>query len=71
VRGRPPASPCNTEAAKQRGGRGDNKGCSHKAPTPPPQRVAKTGKNHLNEEITPLLPTGIGDTVDLAKLYQI
>jgi hypothetical protein len=23
--------------------------------------VAKTGKNHLNEEITPLLPTGIGE----------
>ncbi len=22
-------------------------------------RTAKTGKNHLNEEITPLLPTGI------------
>ncbi len=28
---------------------------------PPPPRVAKTGKNHLNEEITPLLPTGIGE----------
>jgi hypothetical protein len=28
---------------------------------PPPLRVAKTGKNHLNEEITPLLPTGIGE----------
>jgi hypothetical protein len=23
-------------------------------------RVAKTGRNHLNEEFTPLLPTGIG-----------
>ena len=37
----------------------------HRAPTPyppPPStvRVAKTGRNHLNEEITPLLPTGIG-----------
>ncbi len=33
----------------------------HRAPTPstPPLRMAKTGKNHLNEEITPLLPTGI------------
>jgi hypothetical protein len=27
----------------------------------PPLRVAMTGKNHLNEEITPLLPTGIGE----------
>jgi hypothetical protein len=30
-------------------------------PPPVPVRVAKTGKNHLNEEITPLLPTGIGE----------
>jgi hypothetical protein len=29
-------------------------------PTPPLLRVAKTGKNHVKEEITPLLPTGIG-----------
>ncbi len=28
---------------------------------PSPLRVAKTGKNHLNEEITPLFPTGIGE----------
>jgi hypothetical protein len=28
---------------------------------PLPVRVAKTGKNNLNEEITPLLPTGIGE----------
>jgi hypothetical protein len=28
---------------------------------PPPLRVAKTGKNHLNEEITSLLHTGIGE----------
>jgi hypothetical protein len=27
----------------------------------PPLHVAKTGKNHLNDEITPLLPTGIGE----------
>jgi hypothetical protein len=27
---------------------------------PPPLSVVKTGKNHLNEEITSLLPTGIG-----------
>jgi hypothetical protein len=27
---------------------------------PLPLRVAKTGKNQLNKEITPLLPTGIG-----------
>jgi hypothetical protein len=35
----------------------------HRAPThsPLPLRVAKTGKNHLNEEITPLLPTGKGE----------
>jgi hypothetical protein len=26
-----------------------------------PLRVAKTGRNHLNEEFTPLLPTGIGE----------
>ncbi len=37
--------------------------CFHRAPThsPVPLRVAKTGKNHLNEEITSLLPTGIGE----------
>jgi hypothetical protein len=41
---------------------------THRAPTPlfpspppPPVRVAKTGKNHMNEEIIPLLPTGIGE----------
>jgi hypothetical protein len=36
---------------------------SHRAPTPspPPLRVAKTGENHLNEEITPLIPTGIDE----------
>ncbi len=48
---------------------------NHKAPTPSPVplRVAKTGKNHLNEVIIPppppLLPTGIAR--DLAKPYQI
>ncbi len=26
-----------------------------------PLRVAKAGSNHFNEEITPLLPTGIGE----------
>jgi hypothetical protein len=30
-------------------------------PLPLPVRVAKTGRNHLNEEFTPLLPTGIGE----------
>ena len=30
------------------------------ADSPPHLSVAKTGKNHLNEEITSLLPTGIG-----------
>jgi hypothetical protein len=29
-------------------------------PPPPHLRVAKAGRNHLNEEITPFLPTGIG-----------
>jgi hypothetical protein len=29
--------------------------------SPLPLRVAKTGRNHLNEEFTPLLPTGIGE----------
>jgi hypothetical protein len=28
---------------------------------PPPLRVAKPGRNHLNEEFTPLLPTWIGE----------
>jgi hypothetical protein len=34
----------------------------HRVPTPPaplPLRVAEAGKNQLNEEITPLLPTRI------------
>jgi hypothetical protein len=30
-------------------------------PLPPPLRVAKTGRNNLKEEFTPLLPTGIGE----------
>jgi hypothetical protein len=29
--------------------------------SPLPLRVAKTGRNNLNEEFTPLLPTGIGE----------
>jgi hypothetical protein len=29
-------------------------------PSLPPLHVATAGKNYLNEEITPLLPTGIG-----------
>jgi hypothetical protein len=35
----------------------------HRVPSPYrlPQCVAKTGKNHSNKEITPLLPTGIVD----------
>jgi hypothetical protein len=31
------------------------------ADSPLPLRVAKTGKHYLNEEINPLLPTGIGE----------
>jgi hypothetical protein len=30
-------------------------------PSPLPLRVAKTGRNHLNEEFIPLLPIGIGE----------
>ncbi len=30
-------------------------------PPPFPLRIAKTGKNHLNEEIIPILPTWIGE----------
>jgi hypothetical protein len=30
-------------------------------PLPLPLRVAKAGRNHLNEEITPFLPTVIGE----------
>jgi hypothetical protein len=30
-------------------------------PSPLPLRVAKTGRNNLNEEFTSLLPTGIGE----------
>ncbi len=30
-------------------------------PSPLPLHVAKTGRNHLNEEFTSLLPTGIGE----------
>ncbi len=29
--------------------------------SPLPLRVVKTGRNHLNENFTPLLPTGIGE----------
>ncbi len=29
---------------------------------PTPLRVEKTDKNHLDKEMTPLLPTGIGET---------
>ncbi len=38
-------------------------GIVHRAriPSPLPLRVAKTGRNHLNEEFTPFLPTGIGE----------
>jgi hypothetical protein len=38
-------------------------GWNHTAriPSPHPLLVAKTGRNHLNEEFTPLLPTGIGE----------
>jgi hypothetical protein len=40
-----------------------NRSQNHRAriPSPLPLRVAKTGRNHLNEEFTLLLPTGIGE----------
>jgi hypothetical protein len=37
------------------------RGTGPRLPHPLPLRVAKTGKNHLNEEIAPLLPAGIGE----------
>ncbi len=36
-------------------------GCRPPPPTPLPLRVAKAGRNNLNNEITPLLPTWIGE----------
>jgi hypothetical protein len=38
-------------------------GGEHSVPTPStfPLRVTKTGRNHLNEEITPLLSPRIGE----------
>jgi hypothetical protein len=39
-------------------------GSNHRVPTPPPPLplpLARACRNHLNEEITPLLPTGIGE----------
>jgi hypothetical protein len=35
----------------------------HRMPTPSPLPlcVAKAGRNHFNEEITPTTPTGIGE----------
>jgi hypothetical protein len=41
----------------------DTSARDHRVPTPPPLplHVATEGKNHLNEEITPLLPTLIGE----------
>jgi hypothetical protein len=38
-------------------------GCRPPTPTPPPPSSTrgKAGRNHLNEEIAPLLPIGIGE----------
>jgi hypothetical protein len=51
--------------ASSQGGRGEgewgNRYHTARIPSPFPLRVAKTGRNHLNEEFTPLLPTGIGE----------
>ena len=38
-------------------------------PSSLPLRVVKAGRNHLNEEITPLLPTGIGERYSQTILY--
>ncbi len=40
-------------------------------PPPPHTHAAKGGRNHLNEKITHLFPTGIGERYDTAKPYQI
>ncbi len=37
------------------------KGLKSQGADPPPPRVAKASKSNLNKEITPLLPTGIGE----------
>jgi hypothetical protein len=36
-------------------------GLAHRVPSPPPSTLVKAGRNHLNEEITPLLLIGIGE----------
>ncbi len=41
------------------GGGGDNR-VVILSPPPLPLRLPKAGRNHLNEEITPLLPTPLG-----------
>jgi hypothetical protein len=44
------------------GGRtADRPQAADRIPSPLPLRVARTGRNHLNEKFTPLLPTGIGE----------
>jgi hypothetical protein len=44
-------------------------GLNHRVPTPtPPSTRGKTGRNHLNEEITPLLPTGIGEPYQILDM---
>jgi hypothetical protein len=42
---------------------------THRVPPPSPFLYAKAGRNHLNEETTPLLSQGL--TRDIAKQYQI
>jgi hypothetical protein len=46
-----------------------NKPLGLNPPFPPPC-IAKTGKNYLNEEITTLLPTGIGERFNQTILGQ-
>jgi hypothetical protein len=53
-----------TERETDRDLRGQILGCTHRVPTPTPPPSFTRGKadrNQLNKEITPLLPTGIGE----------
>ncbi len=53
--------PIKTTAKESEPPNGVNTQGAH--PPPFPLRVAKAGRNHLNKEITPILPTGIGQTI--------
>ncbi len=40
-------------------------------PLPPSSTVAKASRNHLNEDITTLLPAGIGERYCQTTVYKI